>query len=94
MPMGWLHHQVTHLGEVLSSVNSVTSETMPEYNREEAEVEVDAAKGRTIIAGERRGEKRRFSALQVSRQCPFDRLVKVDVKQGRTLGSEEGRVTV
>lgn len=44
---------------------------MPECNREEAEAEVDAAKGRTIIAGERRGEKRRFSALQVFQAVPI-----------------------
>jgi hypothetical protein len=41
----------------------------------------------------RRGEKRRFSALQVSSQCPFV-LVKADEKQVRTLGNEGGRVTV
>jgi hypothetical protein len=81
------------LGEVLSAVNSVTSETRPECNRKEAEAEVDAAKGTTIITGDRCGKKR-FSALQVSRQCPFVLLVKVDEKQVRTLGSEEGRVTV
>jgi hypothetical protein len=55
---------------------------------------VDAAKGTTIITGDRTGKKRRFSALQVSRQCPFVLLVKADEKQVGTSGSEEGRVTV
>jgi hypothetical protein len=84
------------LVEVLSLVKSVTSEIRAECNREEkeAEAERDAAKGTTIITGERRGEKSRFSALQVSRQCPFILLVKVDEKQVRTLGSEEDRLTV
>ena len=72
-------------------VLSFTSETRPECNREELEAEGDAAKGTTVI---RRGENRRFSALQVSRQCPFVLLVKVNEKQVRTLGSEGGRVTV
>jgi hypothetical protein len=78
------------LVEVLSVVNSVTSETRPEYNREE-EAEGDAAKGTTVITGDRRGEKRRFSALQASRQCTFV-LLKVHEKQVRTLGSEEGKM--
>jgi len=56
------------LAEVLSVVNPVTSETRPECNREDAEPEGDAARGKTVVTGERRGEKRRFSALQVSRQ--------------------------
>ena len=76
-------------------VKSVTSETRPACNTEEgeAEAERDAEKGTTVITGERRGEKRRFSALQVSRQCLFVLLVKVDEKQVRTLGSEEGGMT-
>jgi hypothetical protein len=82
------------LVEVLSLVNSVTSETRPECNREEAGAEGDAAKDTTVNTGERRGEKGRFSALQISRQCPFVLLVKVVGKQVRTLGSEKGRVTV
>ena len=50
-------------------VNPVTSETRPECNSEEAEAEGDAAKATTVVTVERRREKRRFSALQVSSQC-------------------------
>jgi len=47
-------------------VDSVTSETRPECNREESEAEGDAAKAATVITGDRREEKR-FSALQIFR---------------------------
>ena len=72
-----LHHQVNIWPRHCLWL-TVTSETRPECKREEAEAEGDAAKGTTVFTGERRGEKRRFSALQVSRQCPFVLLVKVD----------------